>query len=145
MTDIPDVLELALKFRDESASPEKAAAIAAKRAAIEAGALECRALLEPLGGQRATLGGRRGVFHVRMEPKAAFLDFCPDVSFEVQTKLPDGRVVPVTRYKAGTTMENVIVLRKDAEQGFVANNKRCATLAQAKQLVAAAIGPHLEP
>ena len=140
----PDVLELALKFRDESASPEKAAAIAAKRARIEQGALECRALLSPLAGHRATFRGQRGVLHVRMEPTAAMLDFCADKEFTVDVKLPDGRIVSEQRFKAGTVMENVITLRKDAERGYVANNKACANLAQMKQIVAAAVGPFLE-
>jgi hypothetical protein len=139
-----DVLTLALKFRDESASPEKAAKIAAKRARIEQGALEARSLLSPLSGHKATLGGRRGVLHVRMEHSAAMLDFCPDEEFTVDVKLPDGRVVPEVRRKAGKVMETVITVRRDGEQGWIANDRRCANLAQVKQLVAATIGPRLE-
>lgn len=139
-----DILQLALKFRDESASPEKSAAIAAKRARMELGANQCRSLIAPLTGHKARLRGELGVLHVRSDLECAFLDFVEDVKFTVDVKLPDGRIVPETRHKAGTVSENILTLRKD-ELGFVVNQHRCKTPEQVKQIVAKAIGPFMEP
>jgi hypothetical protein len=143
-----DILEMAVQIRDKLADPEKAKRIERKREQTEKSALELRALIGPLAGQKAAMKGERGFFHVRADQHAAYLEFVPNERFTVETKF-DGRVVNEQRERPGKAPTERLTLQR-GEQGFLVEGfglpkKAAAQVEDVKRYVAAVVGPLLEP
>jgi len=143
-----DILEMALEIRDKPADPEKARLIERKRAQTEQSALELRALLSPLAGQKVAIRGERGILHVRADQTAAFVEFVPNEKYSASASF-DGRLVEEQRERPGKAATLRMTVERD-EQGYVAGGfnlpaKRVKVPEDLKRYLAAVFGPLLEP